>query len=81
MVKIVVPIFVEDQFIGAVGSCGLLPGDQGEIETFLPGKTLDMNESELEALAAGGGSLPLPQAQEISAYIVGEIDRIVTDRP
>jgi ligand-binding sensor protein len=81
LVKIVVPIFVEDQFIGAVGGCGLLLEDDGEIETFLLGKTLDMEESELEALAQGLGSLSLPQAEEISAYIAGQIDQIISNVP
>jgi ligand-binding sensor protein len=81
LVKIVVPIFVEDQFIGAVGGCGLLLGDEGEIETFLLGKTLDMDESELEELAEGLGSLSMPQAEEISAYIAGQIEQIVSNVP
>ena len=81
MVKIVVPIFVEDQFIGAVGGCGLLLGDEGEIETFLLGKTLDMEESEVEKLAEGLGSLSMQQAKEISAYIAGQIEQIVSSVP
>ena len=81
MVKIVVPIFIEDQFIGAVGGCGLLLGDEGEIETFLLGKTLDMDESELEELCEGLGSLSMPQAEEISAYIAAQIDQIVSNVP
>ena len=79
MVKIVVPIFIKDQFIGAVGGCGLLLGDDGEIETFLLGKTLDMDESELEELAEGMGSLSLPQAEEISAYIAGQVNQVVAN--
>jgi ligand-binding sensor protein len=78
LVKIVVPIFVEDQFIGAVGGCGLLLGDEGEIETFLLGKTLDMDESEVEKLAVGLGSLSMQQAEEIGAFIASRIERIVS---
>jgi len=81
MAKIVVPIFVEDQFIGAVGGCGLLLDNDGEIETFLLGKTLDMDESELEELAEGIGALSMQQAEEVCAYIAGQIDQIVSNTP
>ena len=54
--------------------------DDGEIETFLLGKTLDMDESELETLAAGMGSLSLEQAEEIGAYIAGQVEQVVANR-
>lgn len=37
LMKIVVPIFVDGHFIGAVGACGLLPAD-GEVDSFLVNK-------------------------------------------
>jgi len=81
MVKIVVPVFVDDQFIGAVGGCGLLLGDEGEVETFLLGKTIDLEEEELEGLAKGIGTLSMQQAEEVCAYIAGQIDQIVAKAP
>lgn len=77
MAKIVVPIYVENQFIGAVGGCGLLLGDDGEIETFLLGKTLDMDESELEKLAEGMGPLSMSLAEAICDYITKQVKAII----
>ncbi len=79
MVKIVVPVFLKDQFIGAVGGCGLLLGGDGEIETFLLGKTLEMEECDLEKLAKKVGSLTEQQAEEICTLISGRWDKIVSN--
>ncbi len=76
MVKIVVPIFVENEFIGAVGGCGLLLDEEGEVETFLIGKTIDMDEGELEKLAEGIGPLSMQQAEELCDYIAEQVDRL-----
>ena len=76
MVKIVVPIFADGQFIGAIGACGLLLGEEGEIETFLIGKTIDMDEGELEKLAEGIGPLSMEQAEELCSYITDQVEQI-----
>ena len=81
MLKIVVPIFVDDEFIGAVGGCGLLLGDEGEVETFLIGKTIEMDEGELEKLAEGIGSLSMEQAEALCRYITEQTERMVSKSP
>ncbi len=47
MVKYVVPVFKEDEVVGFIGACGAREPDV-EVESFLAGKALDM---EQEALA------------------------------
>jgi ligand-binding sensor protein len=79
MVKIVAPVFANDQFLGAVGGCGRLLGDEGEIETFLLGKTIDMDESELEKLAEGVGILSRQQAEEVCTFISSRVDALVSN--
>jgi len=81
MLKIVVPVFLNDQFLGAVGGCGLLLGEDGEIETFLLGKTLDMDESELERLSEDVGSLSMQQAEGACTFITNELGRILSNSP
>ncbi|MCP3952976.1 MAG: hypothetical protein GY697_12285 [Desulfobacterales bacterium] len=76
LVKIVVPIFVEDQFIGAVGGCGLLLDDDGEIETFLIGKTIDMDESELEPLAEEIDSISTIEAEKLCVFITEQLSTL-----
>ena len=79
MLKIVVPVFLKDQFIGAVGGCGLLLDEDGEIETFLLGKTLDMEEGDLEKLAESVGALTEQQAEDVCTFISNQLDQIVTN--
>lgn len=50
LMKIVVPIIMDGEFIGAVGACGLLPAD-GEVDAFLVNKITEIEEDTVEAFA------------------------------
>jgi len=76
LVKIVVPIFVEDEFLGAVGACGLLL-DDGEIDTFLINKTTEIDEEKAEQLAADIGSLSGAEARELVDYVQDRLDQVL----
>ena len=52
LAKIVVPIFVGERVLGAVGACGMLL-DEGEVEPFLIHKTTGIAEDRIEDLADG----------------------------
>ena len=66
--KLVVPIFVGDEFLGAAGGCGLLL-DDGEVDSFMLNKTLDLPEEKTEALAEGIVSLTTAQMEELADFI------------
>ena len=76
LTKIVAPIYVGDTFLGAVGGCGLLPED-GEVESFLVGKTLDMDEEKIEELAKSVPVISDETAQAVAAFMKERIDAIV----
>lgn len=76
LLKIVVPIFCGDEFLGAAGGCGLLLED-GEVDDFMINKTTDLPEGKILQLAEGVATMTRAQAEELAAYIAGEIDRIV----
>ncbi|MEW6619101.1 MAG: PocR ligand-binding domain-containing protein [bacterium] len=58
MIKIVVPVFKNGEFLGTTGGCGLLPEDEEEgVNTFLASKGLEKEEAEIESLAEGIGIL------------------------
>lgn len=78
MIKIVVPIFVEDTFVGAVSGCGLLL-DDGEVDTFLVNKITDIEEDRLEELSDGMGAVTMAEAQALSLFIQERIEVIVAD--
>ncbi len=76
LLKLVVPIFMNDTFLGVVGGCGLLLGD-GEVDTWMINKTTGIDEGELEELADGIEAMTTPKAEEVITFIREQIDRIV----
>ncbi len=78
LVKIVVPVFVKDEFLGAVGACGLLL-DQSEVDPFLINMTTGIDESEIEKLASDIGRIPLEEAQSVLAYIEIKLSEIISE--
>jgi ligand-binding sensor protein len=79
LIKMVVPIFVKDEFIGAVGACGFLL-DDGEVDSFLVYKMADIDEEKVENLAKGIQAITTAKAQSLSQYIKGQIEKIVGKR-
>jgi len=78
LVKLVVPIFVNTEFLGAVGACGLLL-DGGEIDTFLVNKTTGIDAEEIESLSNDIDSVTTAGAKAVVAYIKQKVDKIVSD--
>ena len=77
LIKIVVPIFIGDEFAGAVGACGLLPED-GEVDVFLINKTTDMNEDVIQDLSEGIGTLSRQKAEALAGYIQQELRNMLS---
>lgn len=75
MVKIVVPIFAGGTFLGAAGGCGVLMED-GEIDAFMINKTTSLPEDKIADLAKSVGAITQQKAEELAAFIAGEIDRL-----
>lgn len=78
MVKIVVPIFVKNMFLGAVGACGLLL-DDGEIDPFLINMTIGMDEEEIEKLSKDIDRISSENAQSLILSIEEYIRKIVRE--
>jgi ligand-binding sensor protein len=78
LVKIIVPVFVKDEFLGAVGACGMLL-DQGEVDPFLINMTTGINEAEIEKLASDIESIPLEKAQSVLAYVETKLSEIISE--
>ena len=78
MLKLVVPIFVNDEYVGAVGACGFLL-DDGEVDTFLVNKMTDINEDKVERLTEGMATITTEKADILGQYITNQISKIVGD--
>lgn len=77
LIKLVVPIFVGDEFAGAVGACGLLAED-GEVDAFLINKTTDMAEDVIQDLSEGIGTISRQKAEALAEYIQQELDSMLS---
>ena len=77
LVKIIVPIFIKDEFLGAVGACGFLL-DDGEVDPFLVNMTTGIDEEDIERLASDIGTISTERAGTIVSYIEEEISKIIS---
>ena len=78
MLKLVVPIFANDEYVGAIGACGFLL-DDGEVDTFLVNKMADLNADKVERLTEGIPVITAEKAEILSQYITNQISSIVAD--
>ena len=77
LMKIVIPIFIQDTFLGAVGACGLLM-DDGEVDAFLVNKITDIDEEKVETLSKDIGSISNEKIYELIAFVEERIKTIVS---
>lgn len=76
LLKIVVPILAQGQFIGAVGACGLLLGD-GEVDTFLVNKITEIPDETLEPMAGRIPAISREKAEALVDFILQAIREMV----
>ena len=76
IVKIVVPIYVGDNFIGAVGACGKCM-DDGEVDAFLVNKVTGIDEEKVESLAQDIERISSETITKLIVYVEEEIRKIV----
>jgi ligand-binding sensor protein len=77
MIKLVVPIFLNGEFVGAVGACGMKFADS-EIDAFLVYKTTEIDEAKVETLSATVLSTPREKAEELGRYIQEKVEAILS---
>ena len=76
LVKIVIPIFVQGRFLGAMGACGFL-WDDGEVDSFLVNKITEIDEKDVQEFAQGIPSISTEKADALIQYAQGRIRDIV----
>ena len=70
------PIFVNEEFLGTAGGCGLLP-EGGEVETFMVEKTTEMSERQIADLCAGLKIMTNEEADAMADYIEKQITAFI----
>jgi ligand-binding sensor protein len=78
MLKLVVPIFSNDKYVGAVGACGFLL-DDGKVDSFLVNIMTDISEDRVARLAEGIAVITTKKAENLARYITVQLAGIVAD--
>lgn len=78
LVKLVVPIFLGEEFVGVIGGCGHLLED-GEVDTFMINRTTGIAEEDLETLARGISRIGREEVQNLIRFIQREIETRLQD--
>jgi len=76
--KIVVPIFLGNEFLGVAGGCGLVAED-GEADTFAVTKITDMDEERVETLAKEVPVISFEKMEAAVDFIETQVARILVD--
>lgn len=76
LMKLVVPIFVNGEFLGVAGGCGYIL-QNGEVDTFMVDKTIKIPKEKLEKLSADVPIMTMDQAESHTEFIRQEVDRII----
>jgi ligand-binding sensor protein len=76
LMKMVVPIFVNDEFLGVAGGCGYILGN-GEVDTFMVNKTIDIPDEKLKNLLDDIPVMTTDEAQSHTGFIQDEVDQIL----
>ena len=76
MMKLVVPIFVNGDFLGVAGGCGCLEKTE-KIDTFMITKTTGIDEEKLIKLSEDIPFMSRDEASTHAGFIENEIDRIL----
>jgi ligand-binding sensor protein len=76
IVKIVVPIFMADSFIGAVGACGKCL-DDGEVDTFLINRITGIDEKKVQDLARDMACISSETIAELIRFAEERVQKIV----
>ena len=76
LMKMVVPIFANDAFLGVAGGCGYVLGD-GEVDTFMVNKTIGLAEEKLKNLSDDVPVMTPEQAQSHTEFIQNEVGQIL----
>ena len=75
LVKVVVPIFVDDDFLGVVGGCGLLQWGS-EVDNFLIHKTIGIDVGEAENLSDDIAVISFAKLKSVIKNIEQELEWI-----
>ena len=76
--KFVVPIFVENEFLGTAGGCGLLR-NQEQVDAYLVHRTTDLDENVVENLSEDIETIPNDRLESAISYLEKKVTEIIRE--
>ncbi len=78
LMKFAVPIFLDGEFLGVAGGCGLLR-DHEQIDAYLVHRTADMEEEAVKNLSENIETIPAERLASVVDYLENKVVEIVKD--
>ena len=78
LLKLVVPIFFKDEYLGVVGGCGLLAED-GEVDEFAINKITEMDEEKIRELSADVRTITDETVQDACDFLQKRVQEIINE--
>ena len=78
LMKLVVPIFLNGEFLGVAGGCGYILGN-GEVDTFMVNKTIGIAEKKIMDLSHDIPVMTPEQAESHTKFIQVEVEQILKE--
>ena len=75
LLKISVPIFVNDEFVGTFGGCGRALEDE-EIDVFYISKITGIPEDDIEKLVGDVGTLSRARSEEVAEFLTHNVRQL-----
>ena len=78
LMKFAVPIFVEDEFLGVAGGCGLLRNEE-EVDAYLVHRTTGLDEEVVENLSENIETIPNDRLESAISYLEKKVADIIRE--
>jgi ligand-binding sensor protein len=78
LMKFAVPIFVEDEFLGVAGGCGLLRNEE-QVDTYLVHRTTGLDEEVVEHLSENIETIPNDRLESAIGYLEKKVADIIRE--
>lgn len=78
LLKLVVPIFLKEEYLGVIGGCGLL-AENGEVDEFAINKITEMDEEKIRELSADAQTITDEAVQDACDFIQKRLEENIYD--
>jgi ligand-binding sensor protein len=78
LMKFATPIFVENEFLGVAGGCGLLR-NQEQVDTYLVHRTTGLDEEVIEALSEDIERIPNDRLESVISYLEKKVAEVIRE--